>query len=330
MGDLAEVVQFKNINKSSAAPIIKKADVIDMKSGKKINSTKKDVKYRKDGGIKQSGGNKKADVSSTVYPIKDPEQFKNFINYFDNRIGTARTKNGIFIAVRNYLLVQIGLNSGYRISDIVRLKWNDLIDEQGNFLTNTNKSEKKTSKIRKVFIEQQIKDAVNKFLEVTNINPVLDDYIFSTCRSEHMTENNAYAFIKKAAEEVGIKVKIATHTLRKTFAYWYLTINKEDLMALYTLMDMFGHCSPAMTLKYAGITDDMHQEAYQEIGETYRKILNDEYTKMHTDVVKISKECLMDIIKMAYETGRQDADADLEIHLDNMETFKELIQDYIV
>lgn len=330
MGNLAEVIHINHRKKTNAAFMKDTAEVIDVKSRKKIISTEKVVKYRKDGGVKQSGGNKKSDVSSTVYPIKNPEQFKNFINYFEENIETANTENRRFIAVRNYLLIQIGLNSGYRISDIVRLKWNDLLDGDGEFLTNTNKSEKKTNKIRKVFIEQQIKDAVIRFLEVTKINPTQDEYIFSTCRSDRMTENNAYAFIKKAADAVDIKVKIATHTLRKTFAYWYLTINKEDLMALYTLMDMFGHSSPAMTLKYAGITDDMHQEAYQEIGETYRKILNDEYTKMHTDVIKISKECLMDIIKVVYETGRQDTEADLEIHMDNMETFKELIQDYIV
>lgn len=330
MGNLAEVVQFKNMKKSSVAPIIKEAEVIDMKSGKKIKSTKKDVKYRKDGGIKQSGGNKKAKVSSTVYPIKNPEQFKLFIHYFDDQINNANTEYRKFVAARNCLLIQIGLNSAYRISDIVRLKWKDIISSEGEFQSNTDKEEKKTGKIRKVFIEQQIRDAVTKYLSITDINPIMDDYIFSTCKSDRMTENNAYDFIKKAAKEVGINVKIATHTLRKTFAYWFLTIRKDDSMALYTLMDMLGHSSPAMTLKYAGITDDMHQEAYQEIGETYRKILNDEYTKMHTDVIKISKECLMDIIKVVYETGRQDADSDLEIHMDNMETFKELIQDYTV
>lgn len=330
MDNLAKIVQFNGVKKASAAPKIKEADVIDMKSGKKIKPSNKDVKYRKDGGIKQSGGNKKADVSSTVYPIKDPEQFKNFINYFEKQIENANTEYRKFVAARNYLLVQIGLNSAYRISDIVRLKWEDIIDPEGKFQRNTDKSEKKTRKYRKVFIEQQIRDAVTKYLSITDINPTMDEYIFTTCKSDRMTENNAYDFIKKAAKEVGIDLKIATHSLRKTFAYWFLTIRKDDVMAIGTLMEMLGHSSQAITLRYAGITDDMHQEAYQEIGETYRKILNDEYTKMHTDVVKISRECLMDIIKMAYETGRQDADAELEIHLDNMETFKELIQDYIV
>ncbi len=330
MDNLAKIVPFNGVKKASAAPKMKEADIIDMKSGKKVESTKKDIKYRKDGGIKQSRGNKKADVSSTVYPIKDPEQFKKFINYFENQIETANTEYRKFVAARNYLLVQIGLNSAYRISDIVRLKWEDIIDPEGKFQRNTDKSEKKTRKYRKVFIEQQIRDAVTKYLSITDINPTMDEYIFTTCKSDRMTENNAYDFIKKAAKEVGIDLKIATHSLRKTFAYWFLTIRKDDVMAIGTLMEMLGHSSQAITLRYAGITDDMHQEAYQEIGETYRKILNDEYTKMHTDVVKIGKECLMDIIKMAYETGRQDADADLEIHMDNMETFKELIQDYTV
>lgn len=329
MSELARSIDFKNVKKSRSLAATKSADIIDVKSRKKID-TESTVKYRKDGGVKQTSNNKQAGVSSKAYPIKNPEQLKDFINFFENKINIANTKNRRFIAIRNYLLIQIGLNSAYRISDIVRLKWKDILDIDGEFLTNTNKTEKKTSKIRKVYIEKQIKDAVSMFLEVTGIEPCLDDYIFSTCKSDRMCENNAYSFIRNAAESVGIKDKIATHTLRKTFSYWLLTIHKDDAMTLYTLMDMLGHSSPAMTLNYAGITDDMHQEAYQDVGETYRKILNDELTKMHTNLVKISKECLIDIIKMAYETGRQDSDADLEVHMDNMDTFKELIQDYIV
>ena len=45
----------------------------------------------------------------------------------------------------------------------------------------------------------------------------------------------------------------STHFLRKTFAYWFLQVYKNDMSALATLQEMLNHSSEKMALKYCGI-----------------------------------------------------------------------------
>ena len=55
------------------------------------------------------------------------------------------------------------------------------------------------------------------------------------------------------AKELNLPYHCFTHFLRKTFAYWFLQIHKNDMSALATLQEILNHCSEKMTLKYCGI-----------------------------------------------------------------------------
>ena len=83
-----------------------------------------------------------------------------------------------------------------------------------------------------------------------------------------ITRQQAYRILNSAAEDLGIVERnnkgiivsgeIGTHTLRKTFGYHAY----RNGVALELLMDIFNHSTPAMTLRYIGITERQKQEVY--------------------------------------------------------------------
>lgn len=299
-----------------------------------INDTK--PKMRKDGNPKWTRSNKQSGVSSLVYPIKDPEKFKAFNEYFLSQIDKSYTDYKRYVAARNYLLICVGNNTAYRISDIVRLKWCDLLENK------IRKQEKKTRKFRTVFFNNIVKDAVDIFFETiagtkydvkVDGEIPMDDYIFCTCKSGsegHMTEANALDFIKKGAKSVGIEENIGTHTLRKNFVYWTLITHKSDQNVLYELMRLMNHSNPAMTFLYATITEEETHRLFCDISETYQDIIKGIYDGKNKNLVTASKDYIMDIIKCAYDLGKDDAEKqDYNIHMDNLQTLEEMLEEII-
>lgn len=144
---------------------------------------------------------------------------------------------------RNYMLFLVGINSGFRISDIVMLKVKDV---QGWHIC---VKEKKTGKIIKRKMPRPLKNALRKYVE----GKPLHHYLFQSRKGKNqpLTRQGAYAIIKTAAEDLGID-NVGTHTMRKTFGYHYYKKYKD----VATLMEMFNHASPAITLRYIGIRQE--------------------------------------------------------------------------
>ena len=67
-----------------------------------------------------------------------------------------------------------------------------------------------------------------------------------------ITRVQAYNILKSVGDQLSIS-NIGTHTLRKTFGYFYYQQYKD----IATLQQIFNHSSPSITLKYIGITDDI-------------------------------------------------------------------------
>ena len=149
---------------------------------------------------------------------------------------------------RDYLLFSLGINTGFRISDILQLKVEDVKDK-----THIEITEEKTGKIKRQFING-IKDDINKY--------ILDmkdyEYLFQSRKGTNkpISRVQAYRILRKAADKLGIN-KVGTHTLRKTFGYHHYQRNKDVAM----LQQLFNHSSPSVTLDYIGISQDEQDES---------------------------------------------------------------------
>lgn len=199
------------------------------------------------------------------HPIKKVEDISAISNWFITR-GRYRD-NMLFI---------VGINFGLRVSDLLSLRFSHLIDERFSFRTTFPILEKKTKNTRKtpknryITINDAVVDAVTLYLEHTN-GVKLSDFMF---RSESnngsnvnkpMHRNSVEAVLKEVGKELGLEAKIATHTLRKTFAYHQMLMSNNDPRKLLLLQKMFGHSTSAQTLDYIGITGEEIEEAYLKL-----------------------------------------------------------------
>ena len=173
-------------------------------------------------------------------------------------------------SIRNELLFIFGINVGLRISDILKLKIEDLV--KPNFKTVKEYviiTEKKTGKTKKFYIGDIVKKLVENYIkELPNID--MSDYVFQSRKGRNMpiTRQQAYRILNDAAEIIGlvernqkgviISGEIGTHTLRKTFGYHAY----QNGSSLELLMDIFNHSSKSQTLRYIGITEEQKKEVY--------------------------------------------------------------------
>ena len=146
---------------------------------------------------------------------------------------------------RNFLLFSLGINSGLRISDILKLKVKDVKDVEYIQI-----KEKKTQKSKRFPITNAYKKILDEFIK----NKSLEDWLFKSKKGNRpITRVQAYRIIRRACEKAGITTKIGTHTLRKTFGYHFYQ-EKKDIALLQTI---FNHSTPTVTLRYIGINQDM-------------------------------------------------------------------------
>ncbi|MFC0416388.1 tyrosine-type recombinase/integrase [Cytobacillus solani] len=82
-------------------------------------------------------------------------------------------------------------------------------------------------------------------------------YLFQSRRGQDRIHRvQAWKILNAAAQEVGIS-EIGTHTLRKTFGYHFYQKYKD----VAVLQQIFNHSSPAVTMRYIGINQDIMDEA---------------------------------------------------------------------
>ena len=151
---------------------------------------------------------------------------------------------------RDLLLFIVGTNSGLRISDILRLNIADVRDK-----THIQIIEKKTGKFKKFPINDKLKPLLEDFIKGRrNSEP-----LFLSCWGHRLDRVTAYYIIRNACEKAGIKDKIGTHSMRKTFGYHHYKKYKN----IAILQKIFNHSSPQITIRYIGIEQDEIDESYK-------------------------------------------------------------------
>ena len=177
---------------------------------------------------------------------------------------------------RDNMLFIVGINFGLRVSDLRMLRFSNLINDDFTFRDRFPILEKKTKNTRKrqrnryITINSAVIDAVTLYLENTP-GVRLDDYMFksvsnnSSGKNAPMSKQGVDLILKGVARDLGLGNRMATHSLRKTFAYHQMVMSGNDPRKLLLLQKMFGHSSAAQTLDYIGITGEEIDEAYRNL-----------------------------------------------------------------
>jgi len=186
-----------------------------------------------------------------VEPIKDKAKIAKMKHCLKHGYGK---KQG---SLRDWLLFTLGISSGLRISDLLKLTVEDV-----DGMDRLSIQETKTGKPKDFPLRPICKDAINEYLSTPGI-PKTGALFPSRKGGTSISRQQAYDIINGAALEAKVITKtngvhIGTHSLRKTMSYHLYNAG----VGIEIIMDMLNHSSIKTTMKYIGITRETMDAAY--------------------------------------------------------------------
>lgn len=161
---------------------------------------------------------------------------------------------------RDELYFVIAFSTALRVSDIIQLRWNDVL-ERSSFLW----TEQKTGKTRRINLNQNVQKKLSELYELLE-KPYKGWYLFKDSLDENITPQTINRRLKGIKDRYALAIgNFSTHTFRKTFGrYVYEKMNRSQ-EALLLLCMIFNHSNPTVTLRYLGIRQDEINNVFESI-----------------------------------------------------------------
>lgn len=177
-----------------------------------------------------------------TYPIKSKKKIKELMDVYP-------------LESKNRLLLEFGLRTGLRISDILSLKVESVYKKEFVWIT-----EKKTKKKKMLSLHPKLRQSIKRYVKLENLSD--DDYLFYSEKNpnEPIQRMQAHRIISNAGDMIGI-APLSAHSLRKTFGY----LSYKQGIDISLLQTIFQHSSQAVTLRYIGITQENINKVYETV-----------------------------------------------------------------
>ena len=161
---------------------------------------------------------------------------------------------------KNYkmsLLVALGCFTGLRISDILALRWKQILNTDEFSII-----EKKTGKNRTIRLNHQLQKHIQECYK--QINPIgVNAPILVSQKGTTFTIQAINRMLKQVKTKYKVKAKnFSCHSLRKTFGRKVFESSDNAELALVKLMELFNHSSVAITKRYLGLRQEEILETY--------------------------------------------------------------------
>ena len=156
------------------------------------------------------------------------------------------------------LLVAIGCFSGLRISDILALRWVQILGASEFTII-----ERKTGKQRTVRMNDELQAHIRDCYEHIKRRSV-NSHILISQKGTVFTVQRINVILKEIKKKYRLKVNhFSCHSFRKTFGRQVYTMNGDNAeLALVKLMELFNHSSVAITKRYLGLRQEEILETY--------------------------------------------------------------------
>ena len=160
------------------------------------------------------------------------------------------------------LLISLGVFTGLRISDLLTLRYTDVLNKDVLKI-----KEIKTGKDRSIKINKDLKEILERIvskLKVSNRNELIFVNRFGT---KSIDKSYVNVKLKEIFKKYRIKVggNVSTHTFRKTLGRRVVEVNDYSNHTLVLLMDLFGHSSMSITKRYLGIREQEIHSVYDSL-----------------------------------------------------------------
>ena len=166
------------------------------------------------------------------------------------------------LSKRNYAIVQLMLQSGLRIGEVIRLRFSDitLLPRSGTVSIVDSKGHKSREVPLNITVRQALK---NYFKQLGSKAPNdTNDFVFYSKRKESLSLRSVQSMIQSLARRAKLnRIAVSAHTLRHTFATNYLRANPNQLVELAQLL---GHDSLNTTAVYTQSSTAQLAEAVEK------------------------------------------------------------------
>jgi integrase/recombinase XerD len=149
---------------------------------------------------------------------------------------------------RDYAILQLFLQTGIRVSELVGLSLNDIDLDKSIMLING-----KGNKQRTIYLEKKATQAIRAYL--SNRPRSLDQHVFLNYQGTHLSVRGVMDIVEKYRQLAGISKKFSCHSLRHTCA-------THKAVKGYTppdLQDLLGHKKPETSLIYVHMARDARE-----------------------------------------------------------------------
>lgn len=162
---------------------------------------------------------------------------------------------------RMSLLIGCGSFFGLRISDLLTLTWEMLLDGESFTVMEYKTGKRRTVKVNAEF-RKHILDCYNA-LRISNSA----EKCFLSQKKTVYSVQRINVLLKQIKKKYNIKVQhLSTHSLRKTFGRRVVDIAGENSeMALIKLAELFNHSSTRITRRYLGLRQEELMEIYDAL-----------------------------------------------------------------
>lgn len=166
---------------------------------------------------------------------------------------------GNWIAVRDWMLIDLALHTGLRVAELSHLRIADLHLEYGDKALTVRDG--KGGKQRVVKFGSGLKEHLKEYL-----NSRTDDspYVFPSSRGARMTRSAIQKMCKKWFRQAGLSPYYSIHSLRHTYATRLYKARNHNLRLV---QKQLGHASVQTTQVYADVVDTDVEAVVERLGE---------------------------------------------------------------
>ena len=160
------------------------------------------------------------------------------------------------------LLISIGVFTGLRISDLLTLKYSDLLNSETFYIR-----EKKTQKQRSIKVNKDLKDIVSRIVQKSKVIDLEQLIFINKYGTKSIDKSYVNVKLKEIIKMYRIRLdgNVSTHTFRKTLGRRVMEVNNYSNESLILLMDLFGHSSMSITKRYLGIREQEIHNVYDSL-----------------------------------------------------------------
>ena len=189
------------------------------------------------------------------------EEVHKLINYCDE-LKINGLHNKIFTPVRNWFMVELGLNTGLRVNEMAFLK-------HKNFLINGERSSivliGKGGKKRAIWISADFKKTCQTYFNYKNLFGYLtqgEDYVLNNIKGTKISKRSLQKFFKSIIEKCGLPNHYYIHCLRHTYTTFLLRASNHNYRFA---QQQLGHSSIRTTQVYASVIESDRRKALERL-----------------------------------------------------------------